>query len=187
VDGDIITDRLLLRRFRPGDLEALHAYVSREDVAQFTSFGPRTRAQSETELKRKLADPPMDQAGQMLSRAAVLPGTGQLIGEVLVFVRDVDARQGEIGYVFHPDFQGQGYALEAARAMLGYGFETLEFHRVFARSDARHTASVSLLEKLGMRREAHFREHAIFKGEWDNLYIYAMLEDEWAALKRDGK
>jgi RimJ/RimL family protein N-acetyltransferase len=40
------------------------------------------------------------------------------------------------------------------------------------------------MERLGMRREAHFREHAIFKGGWDEEFYYAMLADEWAELRR---
>jgi len=177
------TARLLLRRFQPGDFEDFFAYVSRPDVARYTSFEPRSREDAATEFAKRMADPPMAEPGQFLSRA-LTRGPGQrVIGEVMLFARDIPARQGEIGYMMHPDYHGQGFAVEGARAMLGQGFEALGWHRVYARLSEANTPSVRLLEKLGMRREAHFREHAIFKGEWDNQLIYAMLEEEWRAGK----
>ena len=68
-------------------------------------------------------------------------------------------RQGEIGFLFHPDHQGRGYATEAAEAMLALAFETYELHRVVGRLEPRNVASARVLEKLGMRREAHLIEN----------------------------
>jgi RimJ/RimL family protein N-acetyltransferase len=90
------------------------------------------------------------------SSTFVLPETGALIGDVVLFLRGEEHRQGEIGYVFHPDYGGWGYATEAARALLGLGFEHYGLHRIVGRLDARNTASARVLERLGMRREAHF-------------------------------
>lgn len=182
LDAELRTERLVLRRFEADDFEAFFACVSRPDVTRFTSLEPLAREPAERAFDKRLADPPMNQAGQMFSRAVTVAENGRLIGEVMLFARDIDARQGEIGYMIHPDFQGKGYGLEAVRAMVGLGFECFEFHRIFGRCDAQHLASAALMEKLGMRREAHLREHAIYKGEWDELFIYAILEDEWAAL-----
>ena len=178
---ELRTERLLLRRFAQGDFDDFFSYVSRPDVARYTSFEPRTREEAQTELAKRLADPPMDEPGQFISRALTSGPGHRIMGEVMLFQRDVKARQGEIGYMLHPDFYGRGFALEAARVMLGQGFEALGWHRIYARLSDANTPSVRLLEKLGMRREAHFREHEIFKGEWDNQLIYAMLEDEWRA------
>lgn len=184
VPAELRTERLLLRRFAPGDFEDFFSYVSRPDVARYTSFEPRTPEDAQIEFAKRLADPPMDEPGQFLTRAITEGHGRRVMGEVMLFARDIEARQGEIGYMMHPDFQGQGFAVEAARAMLGQGFEALGWHRVYARLSEANTPSVRLLEKLGMRREAHFREHAIFKGEWDNQLIYAMLEDEWRAVTK---
>lgn len=182
LDAEITTGRLILRRFREADFEAFYDCVSRPDVTQFTSLEPLGRGAAQRAFAKRLTDPPMNQAGQMLSRAVAVSDNVRPIGEVMLFARDIDARQGEIGYMIHPDFQGRGYGLEAVRAMIGVGFECFELHRIFGRCDARHAASAALMEKIGMRREAHLREHAIYKGEWDELYIYAILEDEWAAM-----
>jgi RimJ/RimL family protein N-acetyltransferase len=65
--------------------------------------------------------------------------------------------------------------------MLRLGFAGLGLHRIIGRCDARNDASARLMERLGMRREAHFRENEIFKGAWGDEYVYAILAAEWAA------
>ena len=87
----------------------------------------------------------------------------------------------EIGWVFHPAYQGRGYATEAAQALLRYGFETLRFHRIVATCQPENPASFRVMEKLGMRREGHFRECILCPdGTWWDEYFYALLADEWA-------
>jgi RimJ/RimL family protein N-acetyltransferase len=122
-----------------------------------------------------------DGEGGRLSLAVVLPETGAVIGDVVLFLRSQEHRQGEIGYVFHPDHGGHGYATEAARMMLRLGFEEFGLHRIIGRIDAWNTASARVLERLGMRREAHFAQNKIVRGEWSDEVVYAMLEDEWRA------
>ena len=95
--------------------------------------------------------------------------------------RSVEARQGELGWIFHPDHHGRGYATEAAAELLRLGFEDADLHRIYARCDARNDGSWRLMERLGMRREAHFREHALFKGGWDEEFYYAILRAEWVS------
>ncbi|WP_341873563.1 GNAT family protein [Roseibium denhamense] len=106
---------------------------------------------------------------------------GGLIGDISLRITNVEAGQAEIGFSLHPGRQGKGYALEAASAFLEFGFGALKLHRIFGRCDARNAGSWKLMERLGMRREAHFREHALFKGEWDEEYYYAILNREWQA------
>jgi len=109
----------------------------------------------------------------------VLPETGAVIGDVVLFQVSQEHRAAEVGYIVHPDHAGRGYATEAAREMLRPGFEIFGMHRIIARLDARNTASARVLEHLGMRREAHFVQNEFFKGEWSDELVYAMLNDEW--------
>ena len=95
--------------------------------------------------------------------------------------RSVADQQAEVGYIIHPEAQGQGVATEAARALLAFGFEDVGLHRIYARCDARNAASARVMQRLGMREEAHLREHAHFKGRWDEELIYAILDREWLA------
>jgi RimJ/RimL family protein N-acetyltransferase len=102
-----------------------------------------------------------------------------LVGHFSLFFASQGHRQGEIGFVMHPDQHGHGYATEGAELMLRLGFEELGLHRIVGRCDARNTGSGRLMERLGMRREAHLIENEFIKGEWTDEFVYAILDREW--------
>ncbi len=91
-----------------------------------------------------------------------------LVGDVSLLWASETHRQGELGFVFHPLHQGRGYATEAARPILAFAFEELALHRVIGRLEPRNVGSARVLEKLGMRREAHLVESEGVKGEWQS-------------------
>ena len=175
------TERLVLRPFTPADIEAVHGYHSLETVARYQMWERRTRDQVTAELEKWISQSP---EGQSISHAVTLKETGALIGDMVLLFRDKAARQGEIGFSFNPAYQGQGYAIEAATAVLGIGFGHYKLHRIFGRCDARNAPSWRLMQRFGMRQEAHFREHAIFKGDWDEEFHYAMLSREWTDMRQ---
>ena len=163
------------------DLDAVHVIQSRPEVTRYLLFDVRGRAEVRTALQERVAAGRPDHEGGrlLLALAVVLPPAGMVIGDVVLFRQSQEHRQGEIGYIFHPDHGGRGYATEAARAMLGLGFEACGLHRIVGRIDARNAPSARVLERLGMRREAHFVQNEMIKGEWTDEVVYAMLEDEW--------
>ncbi|WP_106191983.1 GNAT family N-acetyltransferase [Umezawaea tangerina] len=177
-DFPVVTARLLLRPFTPDDLDALHSWESRPDVARYLYWEARTREESRVALERKVASTWPRAVGESLVLAVQRRDTGQVIGDVHVEWLHEEWRQGEVGFVFHPDHGGRGYAAEAAEVVLRLGFTALGLHRIIGRCDVRNTASSRLMERLGMRKEAHFRHNDIFKGEWGEELVYAMLEDE---------
>jgi RimJ/RimL family protein N-acetyltransferase len=179
----ITTARLTLRRYRDTDYDDLLKLQANDDVARFLLYDARTPEQVKEALAGRLADVALDTDGQALSLAVELTGTGQHLGEVTLFVNSAEHRTGEIGYVFHPGSAGHGYATEAAKELLRLGFEHFGRHRMIARLDARNTGSVKLLERLGMRREAHFVRNEFIKGEWTDELVYALLADEWPDKK----
>jgi RimJ/RimL family protein N-acetyltransferase len=175
------TARLRLRPFSPGDLEELHAFHSLPEVARFLYWEARDLAQVRQVLDAKTGQTALEDEGQVLALAVVLRETGVVVGEVSLHWLSRRHRQGEIGFVFHPGYQGRGLATEAAEAVLGLGFDGLGLHRVIGRCDALNLPSARLMERLGMRQEAHFVHNEIFKGAWGDELVYAMLEDEWRA------
>lgn len=177
----IETKRLQLRPFEENDAEAIHSYQSMDDVARYQFWEPRSMATVRDKLNDWRRSYQLDGEGT-LALAVVLRENGRLIGDVSLRITDSGARQGTFGYTINPTFQGNGYATEAARALLALGFDWFDLHRLFARCDARNIPSWRLMEKLGMRREAHFKEHALFKGGWDEEYYYAILQREWRVL-----
>lgn len=124
--------------------------------------------------------------GDALVLGAELADAGQLIGDVLPHWVSAEHRCGEIGYVFNPAYAGRGFAAEAAHTVLHLAFDDLGLHRVFARVDARNTASARLAARLGMRQEAHLVENEWFKGEWTDELDFALLSREWPSGALDG-
>jgi RimJ/RimL family protein N-acetyltransferase len=178
-DREITTERLLLRPFREEDLDRLADLQSRPEVSRFLYWEPRSREESAAALARYMTEDHLEQDDDSLALAVVRQEDSLLLGNASVWLRSVEHRQVEIGYVFHPDAGGHGYATEAARALVDFAFTQLGAHRVFARTDARNTRSAAVLSRLGMRQEAHFREAEIFKGTWGEELVFAILDREW--------
>lgn len=179
-DYPITTARLLLRPYRADDLDDLYAIQSREDVNRYLYWSPRTREEVADVITKRAAMGTLEGEGDILVLAVELRDGGTMIGDVNLSWESEEHRKGEFGFVFHPDHHGRGYAGEAAVEMLRLGFERLRLHRIVGRADGRNTASTRLMEKLGLRREAHFVQNEWVKGEWADEVVYAMLASEWA-------
>lgn len=175
----IETERLTLRRYVDGDYDDLLRLQSHDDVTRFLLYDPKTPEEVRETLAKRLADVPLDADDQALTLAVVERETGRHVGEVTLFLVSTEHRLGEVGFVFHPDFHGRGYAREASVALLRLGFESLGLHRIIGRLDARNAASAALLTRLGLRQEAHFVRNEFLKGEWTDELVFAMLDEEW--------
>jgi RimJ/RimL family protein N-acetyltransferase len=180
------TDRLVLRPFAGTDLGYIEDVMRRPEVVRYLYWDAMSHAESVALLERRVQAASLSQPGDQLVLAVELRETSEVIGDVMLGWAGSRHHQGEVGYIFHPDFQGKGYASEAVRAMLRLGFDTVGLHRVIGRCDVRNTGSYRLMERIGMRREAHLVENEWFKGEWGSEFIYALLEHEWASLSAEG-
>jgi RimJ/RimL family protein N-acetyltransferase len=178
------TERLRLRPFTVADAPAVLAIRSRPEVARYLYGDPWNGAEAERAVKERTGEDHLHDDDDALGLAAERRDDGRVVGEMTLWLRSVEHRQGEIGFVFHPDVQGRGYAREAAGAILDLAFGTVRLHRVFGRTDARNAASAGLMRRLGMREEAHFVHGEIFKGEWGDELVFAILEDEWRRNQR---
>jgi RimJ/RimL family protein N-acetyltransferase len=180
-DYPIETARLTLRPFRADDLDGFFAIRSRPDVARFVYWEPSDRERLQETLKIKISQSVLDGEGQALTLAVVWRERGVLVGEVNLQWLSREHRGGEIGYAFHPDYHGRGFATEAAEVMLRLGFADLGLHRIVGRLDARNEASAKVLTRLGMRHEALLVQNEFVKGEWTDEAGYAILDHEWKA------
>ena len=177
------TERLLLRDFRDDDFDAVHAYATDLEVVRHTTWGPNSEADTRDFLRR--AQSQIGIAPRARFELAVVRGDGgELIGGIGLHV---DGFKAMLGYCLARSAWGQGYATEAARAMVGFGFESLGLHRIWACCDPENPGSIRVLQKVGMKREGHFRHDCRIRGEWrDNLY-FAILEDQWVLREEVGK
>lgn len=167
---------MAIRRIGSADSQDLYEYLSDPNVARYQFWEPYT-ADRVAELIECQSGVRVGDPGVPLVLAAELEG--RVIGDCQVTIHSLDDRQAEIGFAFHPQFTGRGLATRAVSAVLGFAFSRLGMHRVVSCTDVRNERSWKLMERVGMRREAHFLHDSFTKGEWVDDYVYALLEHEW--------
>ncbi len=179
---EIVSQRVVLRRFRLDDLAALVSYRSVPEVARFQGWeAPYSAAEGEDMIRLMMSRHP-DTPGEWFQFAVALRSSGDLIGECGAKTLAEDPQQADVGYTIAPAHQGRGYATEATRALLGYLFGARGKHRVIAYCDPRNAASERVMQRLGMRREGHMIASTWAKGEWTDDLVYALLDREWRQL-----
>lgn len=181
------TARLELRPLTGADADDLIAYRALQEVSRYVPFEPMSPARIAEKLEGGWSRRTITAEGEALTLGVELGETGQVIGDLMLFFRSAEHRSGEVGWVFHPDCAGHGYATEAAHALLHLAFDDLGLHRVIARVDARNDASLRLCDRLGMRREALLVANEWCKGAWIDEVDFALLEGEWAAQHAGGQ
>jgi RimJ/RimL family protein N-acetyltransferase len=179
LSGPISTARLLLRTYEARDFAFLHDLFGREDVCRYLLWEPMNAEQAHAKLEQRLVQRRLETDGDALMLVGVDAATGRPIGEFMLGMTSARSRQGEIGWSLHPDAQGRGLATEGARELLRLGFGELRLHRIVAACDPRNAASLRVMERLAMRREADFVENELLKGEWVGETVCALLASEW--------
>ncbi|MHB8140675.1 MAG: GNAT family N-acetyltransferase [Vulcanimicrobiaceae bacterium] len=182
----VSTARLRLRPLVPADVDSVVAYRSRPEVCRYVPFEPMDREAVADRVAGRWARQEIVAEGDALFLGVEVASSNQVVGDVMLSLTSAEHRGGEVGWVLNPDHSGQGYATEAAHAMLHLAFDGLGLHRVAARVDARNDPSLRLAARLGMRREAHLLANEWFKGEWGDEVDFALLEDEWEAQHQAG-
>ncbi|MGZ3548939.1 MAG: GNAT family N-acetyltransferase [Vulcanimicrobiaceae bacterium] len=174
----IETEGLLLREFTLADEMDVHEFASDPLVPRYDNWGPNTPDETHEFLSRKMAEQ-QNWPRNDVTLAADLRHERKVIGSVRLWIVDEANRIGEIGYTFNRRYWNNGYATEAASALLGRAILALNMHRVIATCDTRNVGSWHVMEKIGMRREGHFLRDKLQKGEWRDTYLYAILAEEW--------
>ena len=182
----IRTERLRLRPYAHSDVDALYAYQRLPEVHRYLYSEPRTRAEVEAIVAERAGVAVPTETAPAITLVADLAQTGELVGDCVLFWRSKEHEQGEVGYVLNPAYRGRGLATEAVGALLRLGFEGLGLHRIAGHLDARNTASARVLERAGLRREAHLVQSEFIKNEWTDELIYAILRSEWEARQAPG-
>src|SRR5262245_49930792 len=159
----IETARLQLRRFSEADLTTFIAYRNDPDVARYQSWDGISEAEA-VAFVREQQSASAGGPGQGLQIAIERKDNGPMIGDCFCKVMEDDPRKAETGYTLAREAQGHGFATEAVAGLLTWAFPAFDLHRIIAIADVKNTASVAVLERLGLRREAHFRQNIWFKG-----------------------
>ncbi len=171
------TKRLLIREFSQADLDGLSAVESPSDAERHQAFDLSHPDQLRPAIRAAITH--AREEPRRVWDLAVQMKDGGLIGRGGVTLSLVEPREGTMWFVSDPRFWNQGYITEAAMGLFKFCFEDLKLHRVIGESDPANAGSARLMEKLGMRKEAHFVKNACIKGVWKDTAVWALLEDEW--------
>ncbi|MEZ6187819.1 MAG: GNAT family protein [Planctomycetota bacterium] len=175
---ELVTDRVRIDALTRADAAALFAYRRHPDVTRFQAWCPEAVADAHAFLAAnatvRWGDP-----DAWLQLAVRSRETGALVGDLGVHFLPGDGSQLELGFTIDPAHQRQGYGLAAVRALLDHAFTTRDTHRVTASVDPENAASLALLRRVGMRQEAHFRQSLLWRGEWVDDLVFALLRAEW--------
>lgn len=170
------TDRLIIRKFNEKDWKDISEFLMDENVVHFEPYGVFSLEQCKEEAVNFTKSDSF--------WAVVLKEENKVIGK-LYFDNKNSFDTWELGYTFNTSYQGKGYAKESSIAIMDYAFRNWKVRRIIARADVLNEKSWRLLEKLGMRKEAHFVKEAAFNTDtdgnliWQDSYGYAILEEEW--------
>jgi len=175
-----------LREIEESDTGSLHSYWSDPEVTRYMPNGVVSEKGVRDLVQRALAGRGA-RPRRYFRLAVTLKESGTLVGDSVCRVTDPESRedlariigQAYIGYFLSRGSWGKGYATEVGRALLSFSFEQLKLLRIWAWCDTENSASVRVLEKLGMRREAHFRKSVMVQENWRDCFVYGMLRDEW--------
>ena len=110
---------------------------------------------------------------------------GVLIGSCGVRRRDADLFEAEYGCELGPTAWRRGYAEEASRALLGFGFDSLTLHRIVANTTTGNGPAIALALRLGFREQAHRRERVQIGGSWQETVVLALHASEWKPRPAD--
>jgi RimJ/RimL family protein N-acetyltransferase len=182
----IETERLVLRDFVISDWPAVLAYQREPRYNRY--YHDRWVNRTDEEVRafvQRLIDHQREEPRRIFQLAITLPHGDEVIGNCGLRRKPETELDADIGYELAPDHWGRGYATEAARALVTFGFVELGLHRLSARCIADNAGSVNVLRKLGMRLEGRIREHEYFQGRWWDSLDWGFLETEWVRPGRE--
>jgi [ribosomal protein S5]-alanine N-acetyltransferase len=168
---ELATERLLLREFVLDDFEAVHRYAADPEVTRFTDWGPNDHQATLMFLNEVRASAASDPRSRY-ALAVVRPDLGELIGSIELQVGNDG--HGMLGYVLARRSWGNGYATEAASALLRYGFEELGLQQISATCDPNNAASAAVLERIGMRQQAYLPRYVAKGDEWHDRLLFTV-------------
>lgn len=169
------TARLILRDFMEEDWVSVHPYCSDDEVTTYTFWGPNSEEQTKDFIKENI------RSQYCVPRvkyefAIIEKSTSILIGNCCINLQGTNA---ELGYCMARHYWGNGYATEASKVLLLYGFKQLGVHRIFATCRPQNDGSARVMEKIGMKKEGHLREHFHTTNGWQDSFVYSILVHEF--------
>ncbi|MDX3066440.1 GNAT family protein [Streptomyces sp. ND04-05B] len=173
----IVGDHVVLREFTLEDVDDVLAIIGDDAVTTWLSFDSRDHAQAvamiEGTIERAQQEPRTEFYLGVTKR-----DDDSVIGFARIGLSGVQA--GKLGYAIAAKEWGRGYATDAARALVRYGFKELGLHRVTAAIGPDNVASIAVVQQLGFTREGVLRDHVFTNGQWRDSVLFSVLAHEWS-------
>jgi ribosomal-protein-alanine N-acetyltransferase len=176
---DLRTTRLLLRSFEFEDIPNMVRLAGAREIAATTAVIPHPYSEADARTFLAKAEEDLHAGVSMAFAVSLFPGR-ELCGGVGLHLAEAH-KHAEIGYWIGVPFWGKGFATEAARAVVEFGFQKLRLRRIYAHHHAGNIGSQRVLEKIGMRHEGRSRQHIVKWGRFVDLENYGLLAEEFRA------
>jgi len=181
IPRELDTRDLHLRPSNPTDAEGMFSMLSDQESMKYWSDKPIKDLDAAVEALNK--DLESDAQGNSMCWAVTLKGRDKMIGKCILFQFDKANHRAEIGYILNRQYWRQGLMHQALAAVIDFGFNTLDLHRIEADVDTENAGSLGILEKLGFKREGLFRERWYVYDEWQDSVMFGLLKHEWLDKK----
>ena len=173
--------RITLKEIKTSDLNDIHRLHSCPEVDQYNTLGIPKNID---ETKKVLEPILKDQQSEIRKHYSwkIIENKNKIFIGLAGLINSCDRfKTGEIYYKLFPEYWGNGYATEAAKLMINFGFKQLKLHRIEAGAAVENIKSIRVLEKLSMTKEGIGRKILPIRGKWVDNYRYSIIEDD----KRD--
>ncbi|MFF5219228.1 GNAT family N-acetyltransferase [Micromonospora sp. NPDC000442] len=171
IPGRVIT----LRELRPDDAADALAIIGDDRVTQWLSFDSRDHAAAVAMVEGAVTRAQLTPRNEYY--LAVADTEDRMIGFARLGLTGHQAAK--LGYAIGADHWGRGYATDAARMLVGFGFQELGLHRITAAIGPDNAASIAVVKRLGMQYEGRLRDHVYTNGAWRDSQLYSILATEW--------
>lgn len=177
----LTTARLQLRALIPADTLALYTIFSDLEVVRYWSAPPLTDLADAARLQAQIEA--LFQARTLFQWGIVRRGEDRVLGTCTLADIDLHHQRAAIGFALGRASWGQGFAREAVQALVDFGFDALDLHRLAADADPRNRRSLAVLESVGFVHEGHQREAYFVNDEWQDAVMFGLLRREWLARR----
>lgn len=171
------TARLYLRPVNYNDATAIYEYACDPEMARYTLWSKHLSLEDSNFFVEQILA--LYAAGKAAPWAVILKESKKMIGTTGFVHWHPSHGRAEIGYAIGRKWWGNGYASEAARSVLAFGFTQLNCNRIEAMCNVANTASARVMEKIGMRYEGILRKYLLAQGNYHDVKIYSILRSEW--------
>ena len=177
----IESERLIIRDYNFEDLPVIHELVKPLEIYQYQQWGPNSEEDTENYIKMCISQQ-SEKPRMSFELCIVSKEDNKIVGAIGIRVRSGASKKSDLGYWIRHDLWGRGFATEATKAIIKFGFEELGMNRIWATASPENIASLKVLEKAGMQLEGSMRDDMFVRGEFRDSTLMAILKKDYELL-----